>query len=100
MKMDQDPATTPEWVEYTEALWNNQRLPDERKLVLLRLRVADPTMRLYLVAVGYMKLGAGEADSPYFVRPSACGEVVAWCDCLPDWIQARGACWPIPEVSP
>lgn len=72
------------WTPYQRELWHRQPLPRERRPVLVRIMPRVAGYSRPAIAVGYMKLGAGEADSPYFVVPSVSGDVIAWCDCLPD----------------
>jgi hypothetical protein len=69
---------------------NRQRLPQEKKYVLVKLKnmsegFPDP------VVVGYLKYHAGVKQEPYFITPGATikslntdDRVSMWCDCLPD----------------
>ena len=69
---------------------NRQKLPREKKYVLVRLRNPDVIYPDPIV-VGYLKFHAGVKSEPYFITPSASFNAVAsddrvieWCDCLPD----------------
>jgi hypothetical protein len=82
------------WNKYNIDLFEKQKLPPERKYMLLmtkshNLGYPNP------IYVGYMKYAAGCKDSPSFVIPGYEGEgeylfdgciyminVIAWCDCL------------------
>ena len=72
------------WVPYERERWHHQPLPKERRWVLLLLAAQPEKGWPQGVAAGYMKFGAGEKDSPYFIIPGIGGKVIAWCDCLPD----------------
>lgn len=72
------------WYPYKKELWADQELPRSKKYVLLRVEnndsyFPDP------ICVGYLKFGAGDKNSPYFVRPGMDGyaDVIEWNDCLP-----------------
>jgi len=69
---------------------NRQRLPPERRYVLVMLKNLDPCFPNPIV-VGYLKYHAGVKSEPYFVTPGATincpngdDRVIAWSDCLPD----------------
>lgn len=80
-----------EFIKFTPGKGRNrQKLPPERKYVLVQLKNIDPAMRNPIV-VGYLKYHAGVKSEPFFVTPGAninCPKgderVIAWCDCLPD----------------
>jgi hypothetical protein len=62
-------------------------LPPERRRVLVQISPrVDIGDRVPAIAVGYLRYGAGDLGSPYFVVPSfgRVFQVIAWCDCLPD----------------
>ena len=59
-------------------------MPQERKHLLLQIAKKPEQGLPPAVAVGYMRFAAGDKDSPTFTIPGVGGEVVAWCDCLPD----------------
>jgi hypothetical protein len=68
---------------------NRQKLPPEKKYVLVRIKNLDETFP-DPVCVGYLKYHAGVKSEPYFVTPgcsinSPNGDerVLEWCDCLP-----------------
>ena len=88
-----------EWAPFDRNAAANQRLPPERRFVLVRVRRHgdDPNATgLYsrpAVVVGYLKFAAGELDCPYFVAPSVDGTVEAWRDCLGDELQSSEALW-------
>lgn len=76
------------WTTFVESLYAQQPLPPERRFVLVRVDIPVEPHQRPAIAVGYMKFGGGDPDSPYFVTPSVPGEVIAWCDCLPDMTAA------------
>ena len=65
-------------------------LPTPRRMVLVQIDRNEDEGAAPCVAVGYVKLAAGEEDSPYFVVPGArSGFVVShWADCLGDDFEA------------
>ena len=73
-----------EWITFTQELWSHQTLPQERKYLLLQVAARPEQGIPPAVAVGYMRFAAGDKDSPTFTIPGVGGEVVAWCNCLPD----------------
>jgi hypothetical protein len=89
----------PQWIAFDQKVYDRQPLPPERRYVLVRTwptdlhNVRDRDCTRPAIAVGYMKFGAGCADSPYFVIPSVGGDVVAWCDCLPESMQRQRGPW-------
>jgi len=74
---------------------NRQKLPPEKKYVLVRLKHPDSHFPDPVV-VGYLKFHGGERSQPYFITPGVTiytieenrilgdGRVLQWCDCLPD----------------
>ena len=77
------------WYKFTPGKGaNRQKLPAERKYVLVRLnklRKGFPNP----VVVGWLKYHAGVRSEPYFVTPGCTFRqphdyIEAWCDCLPD----------------
>ncbi len=74
-----------EWTPYQRNKWSSQPLPPKYKRVLLAFApdAIEPGSAA-ATAVGYLKLGAGDKDSPYFVTPGVGGDPSHWCDCLPD----------------
>lgn len=92
---------TIEWVPFVQSNYAAQVLPVSRRYVLVqtwpteRNGTRDPDCMRPTIAVGYLKYGAGDPDSPYFVVPSVGGEVVAWCDCLGDEAQEHGVLWQV-----
>lgn len=88
------------WHKFDKAKGYLQLRPPLRKWVVVQLEAKPPALLdlgvklkegLGLVghlspgiAVGYRKDAAGDKSCPYFVVPGIGGEVIAWCDCLPD----------------
>lgn len=72
------------WVPFEQELWAKQPLPEARKHLLLQIAARPEHGLPPAVAVGYMRFAAGDPDSPTFTIPGVGGQVVAWCDCLPD----------------
>lgn len=76
------------FIAFNQEKWGNQDLPDEKKEVVLLVKSPDPAYPDGL-HIGYLKYGAGDPNSPYFVIPGgnygqgAPLQVLAWCDCLP-----------------
>lgn len=71
------------WYRFNKDKGYHQRRPPERKDVLVVLEKRSPSLPR-AIAVGYMKNSAGQKEHPYFVIPGIGGEVIAWCDCLPE----------------
>ena len=70
------------WEPFDQLKWANQKLPKERKHILVQI-AARPSEGIPAgVAVGYLRFAAGDKNSPVFTIPGIGGEVVAWCDCL------------------
>ena len=72
------------WFDYKQRLWANQPLPPARRYVLVQVKEKPKEGLPPAVAVGYMRLAAGDKNSPVFTIPGVGGDVVAWCDCLDD----------------
>lgn len=70
------------WHLISNPITSNEHIPAERKVVLVWLK------NKFLPFCGYIRYGAGDKNSPYFVvyhgNPEIGADVVAWCDCLPD----------------
>lgn len=69
---------------------NRQKLPPEKKYVLVRLKNPDENQP-NPICVGYLKYHAGVKSEPYFVTTGCAfrdlvgdDRVLQWCDCLPD----------------
>lgn len=79
---------TQDWYDFDPAKGSRQKRPPLRKPVLVQCRSLDPSFPDPIL-VGYRKDGAGDNQSPFFVRPGGigCGQVYRWCDCLPDGFQ-------------
>ena len=74
-----------EWIPFDQEKWAAQPLPPKHKRVLLAFAPeALGTGSAAATAVGYLKFGAGDPNSPYFVIPGVGGKPSHWCDCLPD----------------
>ena len=71
------------WYPFNKSKGYHQKRPAERRDVLVILEKPNPNLPR-VVAVGYMKNSAGQKQYPYFVIPGIGGEVIAWCDCLPE----------------
>ena len=91
---EHDCPTNAEWAPFNQELYAAQPLPPLRKDVLVFLTPREHG-RSHGIAVGYLKFGAGDKDSPYFVVPGLwTGAVLAWKDCLPpefSWEYAKRA---------
>ncbi|MCW4050506.1 MAG: hypothetical protein NWE89_12310 [Candidatus Bathyarchaeota archaeon] len=77
------------WYLFDKFKGSRQKYLPERKWVVVLLektkRGTIPALNLPCgLGIGYKKNGAGDPQSPYFVVPGIGGEVLAWCDCLPD----------------
>ena len=65
--------------------------------MLVLIRTSDPFTKGG-IGVGFLKREVDDNQSYYFVVPELFpgdGEVVAWCDCLPEDFE-----WPIDHYSP
>ena len=71
------------WYPFNKSKGYHQKRPSVRKDVLVILEQASSSLPR-AVAVGYMKNSAGQKQYPYFVIPGIGGEVIAWCDCIPE----------------
>lgn len=71
------------WHPFSKEKGYHQKRPLERKDVLVIIEKQSSSLPR-AVAVGYMKNSGGQKQYPYFVIPGIGGEVIAWCDCLPD----------------
>lgn len=78
------PAFLPRcWFRFDPVNGDGQPLPAERRFVALQLHPLGPG-RPPAVALGYLKLAAGDRSSPRFIVPGIGGDVAYWCDCLPE----------------
>ena len=72
------------WYDFDRAKGSRQKLPPERKYVLVRLSSIGTGLPEG-IAVGYLRYSAGDKQSPYFVVPGLhTGNELAWCYCLPE----------------
>ena len=71
------------WYRFLKSRGSRQKRPPVKKYVLVKLERREHNLP-HPIALGYMKNAAGDKQSPYFVVPGLGGEVIAWCDCLPD----------------
>ena len=71
------------WYPFDKGKCCHQKRPPERKDVLVILEKTSSSLPRS-VAVGYIKNSAGQKQYPYFVIPGIGGNVIAWCDCLPE----------------
>lgn len=72
------------WEPFEQLKWGRQKLPKERKHLLVQIAPKPAHGIPAGVAVGYMRFAAGDENSPVFTIPGVGGDVVAWCDCLGD----------------
>ena len=72
------------WHLFDQSKGSRQLRPPVSKYVVVKLRSTEPGCLPDGLAVGYRKNAAGDKQCPYFVIPGIGGEVLAWCDCLPD----------------
>ena len=88
------------WVKFTPLKGRNrQKLPPEKKYVLVKLK----NLKLGFpnpIVVGYLKFHAGVKSEPWFVTPGVTidmppgdDRVISWCNCLP-----RDFIWPMDET--
>jgi hypothetical protein len=82
-----------EWVPFANSV-PGQRLPPERRLVLVQVVPRKAEGLPAAVAVGYVRIWS---SGPFFVIPGVGGEVTAWCDCLGD--DFAPACWSFPRMN-
>ena len=59
------------------------KLPKQKKHILCKIKSTVHGLPDCLV-VGYLKYAAGCKDSPKFICTGHGGQVLAWCDCLPN----------------
>lgn len=92
------------WHSFDKSKGFHQLRPPPRKWVVVQIKPQAPeTVDFGLklkadlvasyppgIAVGYRKDAAGDKSCPYFVIPGIGGEVMAWCDCLPDDFHTPG----------
>jgi len=71
------------WVPFDPAKGYRQKRPPLRKNVLVLIAEKEEEGLPQGVAVGYRKDSSGIKSLPYFVIPGIGGNVIAWCDCLP-----------------
>ena len=71
------------WYPFDTNKGSRQKRPPERKYVLVVVE-SNSNCLPNTVAVGYRKNAAGDKQCPYFVIPGLGGDVLAWCDCLPE----------------
>ena len=74
-----------EWTPFDWRKGSRQRLPPERKWVLVAVQSTVGGLPAGAGA-GWLKFAAGDPDSPKFIMPGiypAHGVVIAWADCLP-----------------
>jgi len=73
------------WYQFDGSKGSRQKRPKVRKYVLVKCFSKHPSVMPDLICVGYMKNGAGDKQSPYFVTPGVPNNgAYAWNDCLPD----------------
>lgn len=77
------------WHPFNPSLGSGQRLPAKYQPVLVRVPENKERGTPEGIAVGYLKFGAGDPESPYFVTPGIGGNIEAWCDVLP-WREVAG----------
>lgn len=74
------------FITYVEHKCRDQKLPLERKLVLVQLQADKKVGSPIATVVGYLKYAKDYMDVPYFVTPGysrGTRAVIAWSDCLP-----------------
>lgn len=76
------------WYTFNKHKGSQQKRPPIKKYVIVLLSSKQHGLPEAddgpAIAVGYRKDAAGDKQRPYFVIPGIGGEVLAWCDCLPD----------------
>jgi len=76
------------WIKFDRSKGSDQKLPKERKYVLVQIaeRLAGDVCELpACVAVGYLRYSGGDFNCPFFVIRGMGGPgftVEYWCDCL------------------
>jgi hypothetical protein len=82
-----------EWTRFFPELGSKQKLPPEKRYVLVMLPGYEEAGVASSCLVGWLKFAAGDKNCPYFVTPSAWVNsphylqpkpAYAWCDCLGD----------------
>lgn len=94
------------WYPFDKSKGSYNKCPPIYKMVLVFVESLGPG-RPQAICAGYRKDAAGDGKSPYFVIPGHGGEVIAWCDCLPEdatnimtlYRSAMDACEKINEAS-
>lgn len=71
------------WHKFDKMLFDNQKLPPERKLVLVQIEEKKDKGLPPALAVGYLRFASDCKDSPGFIIPGVGGNVVFWADILP-----------------
>jgi hypothetical protein len=71
------------WLKFNKTKGSRQRRPPIKKWVVVKLKRKADGYPCGL-SIGYRKDAAGDKQCPYFIIPGIGGEVIAWCDCLPD----------------
>jgi hypothetical protein len=72
------------WIPFNQQLWGKQKLPPERRYVLLMFDGSENHGGSPSVAVGYLRYAAGDKNSPNFITPGYGNIPSFWCDCLGD----------------
>lgn len=81
------------WYRFDPAKGSRQKLPPERRYVLVMCPGYEMAGVASQVCVGWLKYAAGDRQSPYFVTPGPWVNhrrydrpkpAYAWCDCLGD----------------
>lgn len=76
------------WHTFDACLGNKQKLPSEKKYVLVRCILSEDDDG---IVVGILKYAAGDKSAPYFVTFGFNqGKVIAWCDCLDEELIHNG----------
>ena len=61
------------WIDFDKSKFHHQKLPKERRHMLVQVAAKPDEGLQPAVAVGYLKFAAGCKDSPYFVIPGVGG---------------------------
>lgn len=74
------------WHKFDKSKGYRQLRPPIGKWVMVKLEAKphDVATLPCGLAIGYRKDAAGDKTCPYFVIPGIGGEVLEWCDCLPE----------------
>lgn len=70
------------WIPFDPSKGYRQKRPLLKKYVLCLVAARDDGPNT--IAIGYRKDSAGDKSCPFFVVPGHGGDVIAWCDCLPE----------------